>query len=1490
GPYTHIEPHPLPLPTKPVKLDFKPVIYIDGKKVDGGCAPVPKQDDETNPARMAELLDEIAKNLGIMMYSTVGDYGTRVEDAYTNAKLMQTAKVIVGIQKYLTFVSTFVGTMLGKLGGHLTEKSYLGSDSEKPETLVDKFFSGTMLLGGIFYATEEYAAKTKPFLNSIKVGIAKKGQTEGNLRLLRNLGSLKPVKTVDAELSASLSALDSKLSEFTAKVTSGLTIFETLIKQATVKVEELAKTEATLEAILKNWSDNRADITKLNGDIFSMITGLYLKLAAKELTDLDYYSYYETLAKKVTSADTIMGKIIESIVDLDFTVVTIRGHIALNHYLRGQYGQDFDKYVKDHKLDVEWNTIKEAYSNEDLNDHFLAKIFPTPAEKIKTAKDIWDTKEKIRSIRTKTEKLGIELGKAADKGDAAIIAVLEKEGLELASEFEALKPFAELISNTLKLVQLANEKDEMTKAMGSFGDATLKLNYHTYEAVRNDSSTGALSKDSPLVKELMDLIEEAIVKSNEKAPGAFKPFTSDDRTAVAAYLVQYLNVQREKYERSENTDSSWMKAHVSGVMAALFEQLYVDAVLEQATPKKFLEFMRNSDKVDPSSPLDSYLDSTLGKKIFRDVRQDAISRLMEAQLLVRHYSDRIAKNSSYPVKQIVGYLEELSQKLQAAANVDQISTRRYKDLDIWQLMAVSKTELRISTSYRLSFRDYQKALLNTDVINNENMSVVLDYYTAALYDLIVRSALMVVTMSPNAISASVGASASAMWDSLADQVFTKLDDAWKSRTMLTAMSLAELSLVMGSTVMKEAGIANDIYNLLFALDNAVIFDPPLDTELVTYSIKDVVIPDGKSTAKGEVLVTFRNDGDKTVAISPNVSIYTAFGKVASAEFNSNSILIGAGETAEFIGTFTVSRSVLLDSTGYSAVLSYAASEPDTVSIAAEQGPFVIHFYAGSERQISAMRSKVSAGTLVSGWVTGQDTLSGSITVKQGENLRVFAAAPVNGKLAVEIISPTGEKVAAESFINEGDYAIIRNCEAGTYTVNVTTPVGYDNRITVEGVVSSFDKAITAVHTEDYTVINGNDLSEDGKNYGMINFSVSESAGISAGTVSATLDFEDENLTASIVGLEEMTLKAGGAFNGGFIIKADPDTPAGAYRGTLRVAFDANTCDPVFLSFASFGDDAEHWSIVGDKVVYTAQVTVTVDLTAPDAPDFTVEEGETAGTFKVTGTAPGAAYVILAYENDFEEENDEGETETYTVRSIAAVFDTDADGSFSMIIAKFDRDARLIAIAVNAAGGLSASATESVEGYSEPAVTNDKPADPFTSVKVQQVDGKRDVTVSISGAQITGLTMTGDIYYRVVDTQPTTVYLSGEEFDPTGWTIVGTASAFTVKNLTDGRYIEVVQVAKENVYSADENGELTVSGEKLAVVRQGGEAIELEEVQGYTVSGALIPDDVKAHTEGAILVLTDASDSSVTYTAAVTLTDGRATYTFSDVISGTYILS
>ena len=414
--------------------------------------------------------------------------------------------------------------------------------------------------------------------------------------------------------------------------------------------------------------------------------------------------------------------------------LVVKSHIMLNHHLRGDYEKDVDKILKDYKLDMPWEAVKAAYDNEDIKDNYLSTIFKDQVDGIDKLRDIYNAKESFRSLKDKVNKFSTALGSAWDKNPSAIIAVLENEGLELASEFEVLEPYAQFIGNTLKLIQLAKEKDEMTKAMGAFGDATLRLNYHTYEAVRKDTSTGALSKDSSLVTNLMKLIEEAIDISNAKAPGAFKKITDSDKVEIKKYLVQYLNVQRAKYPRSEAADSNWMKAHVSAVMAALFEQVYVDAMTKPATPEDFLKFMQNSDKVEAKDKtLDDYLDSTLEKQIFRDVRQNAIAKLEEAQAIVRFYNEKLVKNSSYPVKEVVRYLEELAQKLKGLADIEQTVTRRYKDLNVWQLDYVSNTELSISTNYILSFREYQKALLYTDMINAENTMAYVDYMTAGVY-------------------------------------------------------------------------------------------------------------------------------------------------------------------------------------------------------------------------------------------------------------------------------------------------------------------------------------------------------------------------------------------------------------------------------------------------------------------------------------------------------------------------------------------------------------------------------------------------------------------------------------------------------------------------------------------------------------------------------------------------------------------------------------
>ena len=258
--------------------------------------------------------------------------------------------------------------------------------------------------------------------------------------------------------------------------------------------------------------------------------------------------------------------------------------------------------------------------------------------------------------------------------------------------------------------------------------------------------------------------------------------------------------------------------------------------------------------------------------------------------------------------------------------------------------------------------------------------------------------------------------------------------------------------------------------------------------------------------------------------------------------------------------------------------------------------------------------------------------------------------------------------------------------------------------------------------------------------------------------------------------------------------------------------------------------------------------------------------------------PGAAFVIVTYDNEYEVVVDNDETETYTSRSIVALFDTEPDGSFVVTLAKPDVESTISVIAVNAVGGMSAETSAPVEGYTEPEQQNENNADPFTNVTATQVEGKRDVDVTVYGAQNIGMNLTGDIYYRVVDSEPDTDYPISGAFDPSEWISAGAASSFTVKDVSNGQYIEIVQVSRNDV------------DETYTVLRHSSTAVQIEEVPGYTVSGTLTPDDDRADFTGAVVVLTDSSDNSKTYTAEVQIVDGKPTYTFDDVVSGTYILS
>ena len=305
---TEITPHPIELPAPPLKIDFKPTIYIGGKPVDALYA---------NPARLADLIDEISDSLSIMMYSTVGDFGTRVEDAYTNAKLMQTAKVIVGVQKYLSFISTVVSNVLGFFGARTTEVASLGDgdDGNDEKSLVDKFLNNVFVIGAITEAADG-------------IGTALESQVEGNLKQLRGLGSMKPSKMVYAELVTSLGDLDEKISAFDNIVNSALYVYDSLIKQACSGVDNLPKLEETMNGLISDWIRIRGEIALQHADVFLNIQQLYTAALGYQLNDNTNYYHYDEVLKKLLRASDVITMTNVSILELDAMVYLVKSPAA----------------------------------------------------------------------------------------------------------------------------------------------------------------------------------------------------------------------------------------------------------------------------------------------------------------------------------------------------------------------------------------------------------------------------------------------------------------------------------------------------------------------------------------------------------------------------------------------------------------------------------------------------------------------------------------------------------------------------------------------------------------------------------------------------------------------------------------------------------------------------------------------------------------------------------------------------------------------------------------------------------------------------------------------------------------------------------------------------------------------------------------------------------------------------------------------------------
>ena len=900
-------------------------------------------------------------------------------------------------------------------------------------------------------------------------------------------------------------------------------------------------------------------------------------------------------------------------------------------------------------------------------------------------------------------------------------------------------------------------------------------------------------------------------------------------------------MERELYGHSDDISSNWVRSHVAAACAALFEQCYVSTFNRNMPIQEFFEYMKSND-VGEDDALINYANYCLKEKTFMDLRYESVFKMIETYTAVRHYGVMFKQYPSYPAEEVAEYLRNLAEQMKASADFSKTTVNRYKTLNVWKLDSSSKVQVKIDNENTVNFRDWQKALLDMDVLNNKNYADTYDYQAAAIYDLIVRSGLMVITLSPNLAIGALGASMTSQWDSLSAYAFDKLDSAWSQKAMLAAIKLGSLSMKMGSLLTTESEIATDLRDLMFALNDATIVDPPLSLELVSLAVEDVVLDPSTLSGTGKAHVILRNDGDKAIIVAPQVSIYDRHGYVGDVDFGVDSMTIQPGESVQFDGTFAVRRSTIEDATGYSAVLTYAASEPATVSVASEQGPFITHFYAGSQSAIAAMRQTNSAGTLASGWLEGAQTLTGTIEAAAGDSIRIFAAAAVNQGLKIVVTDPDGQVLTGDYFINDGDYFVIDSARAGTYTVTVTTPDGFDGRVTIESVKSRFSKAVVDAHVSPASSVRTYMRTVEGEDNpvpthtGYAAFAIAETAGMDAGSFTATMEFEDAaaGFTAAldfsdmvVIGTDgkpvemtadqALTLAAGSAFSGGFTVTVPKNTSAGTYHAWISISFDASTVDPALLSK---GVDAGYWTIANGTCTYRAPVSIVVDLVMPSEPTLAVTDipGST-GMVQASGTAAGAEYVVLVYEKEmttYKDKNGEdqlyldenGDPYTYTDQIYAGITVPDSNGAYSLVVAKPTATGyKLRALAIGSTG--TTFSVASVEDIAPAVIQPDAPetsyASSFSSVNASQVNVSGKATniqqVAVQGAALSGNSVQGAIWYRVVNAKPdhTSDLATDVNFDTGDWACVGANTMFDVPGVIKGQFIEVVQLVEVTIY-------------------------------------------------------------------------------------------
>ncbi|KNY26204.1 APHP domain protein [Pseudobacteroides cellulosolvens ATCC 35603 = DSM 2933] len=267
--------------------------------------------------------------------------------------------------------------------------------------------------------------------------------------------------------------------------------------------------------------------------------------------------------------------------------------------------------------------------------------------------------------------------------------------------------------------------------------------------------------------------------------------------------------------------------------------------------------------------------------------------------------------------------------------------------------------------------------------------------------------------------------------------------------------LANMVINTGLTFNREIGISESANNIIRNIDKWRKIDPPIPVEPVSISVSDITINDGEKRGFGEAVVILKNVHTGEVSALVNMDIFG--GKLKYGSYTSDPVSIKPYETVVIKIPFEVQRSSLVDIAGYRSFVTISLSEPGTMSLGDPKGPYISHFYAGTEEQLNALRGNIKVVQPLGGMLDGGEEAEELYTASNNaQEIKIIMASKDSSKMQLHLYDKSGNHIGyvsgdgyknsipeseVISMRNNNDTIVIRNPHNGPYRIVVRLPEG-----------------------------------------------------------------------------------------------------------------------------------------------------------------------------------------------------------------------------------------------------------------------------------------------------------------------------------------------------------------------------------------------------------------------------------------------------------------